>query len=171
MKLKSIGNTHKADTHEKSPKSQSSAAVEDVYEMIESTAISAEDVVTVAEGIKPLGFLANNAVIIRFVNLILYLGVVEGAQEIRLWHSDGDCFKIMLLIGDELREVNAPNARVAPALIARLKTLANIGFSPKHIDEQNGIIPLTCKGRSVDVRVSYSKVSNGESVVLRIARH
>ena len=170
MKLKSVGMQYRANPNEQSTKPQSSAAVEDVYEMIEGAALSAEDVVAVAEGTELLEFLSNNAAIIRFVNLILYLGVVEDAQEIRLWHAEDD-FKIMLLTGDELREVNAPNARVAPALIARLKTLANIGFSQKHIDEQNGIIPLTCKGRSVDVRVSYSKVSNGESVVLRIARH
>lgn len=170
MKLKSVGMQYRANPNEPSTKPQSSAAVEDVYEMIEGAALSAEDVVAVAEGTESLEFLSNNAAIISFVNLILYLGVVEDAQEIRLWHSEDD-FKIMLLTGDELREVNAPNARVAPALIARLKALANIDFSQKHIDEQDGIIPLTYKGRSVDVRVSCSKVTNCESVVLRIARH
>ena len=45
MKLKSVGMQYRANPNEPSTKPQSSAAVEDVYEMIEGAALSAEDVV------------------------------------------------------------------------------------------------------------------------------
>ena len=60
MKLKSIGNQYKANLNEQSPNPQGSAAVENVYEMIEDATLSAEDVVAVAEGTKSLEFLSNN---------------------------------------------------------------------------------------------------------------
>lgn len=49
MKLKSVGMQYRANPNEQSTKPQSSAAVEDVYEMIEGAALSAEYVVDYAK--------------------------------------------------------------------------------------------------------------------------
>lgn len=105
----------------------------------------------------------QNPAIIKFVNLILYKGCCDGAREIRIEYL-GLNFGIRYLLNDGWHEVETPDVVFAPAIIARIKTMANI---PELCEtKQNGVIQVTISGQPYDVNVSYSKSFNGESAVL-----
>ena len=108
--------------------------------------------------------------IIRFVNLMLWKGVAGGAREIKLTHW-GSEFKISFLLGNYLKSVDAPSVRYAPAIVARIKCLANLGIEKHCAYEQNGIMKLTIAGQPVDIFVTCRKLVGGESIVLQIKRN
>ncbi|MBO6167366.1 MAG: type II/IV secretion system protein [Kiritimatiellae bacterium] len=109
---------------------------------------------------------ANSSAIIRFVNLVLYQGVVDRAADIHIEPFEND-FKIRYRVDGALYEMKAPDVKMAPAIISRIKILANLNISERRIP-QDGRIALTVAGRPVDLRVSCLPTTHGESVVMRI---
>ena len=109
---------------------------------------------------------ANSSAIVRFVNLILYQGVVDHASDIHIEPFEKD-FKIRYRVDGALYEMKAPDVKMAPAIISRVKILANLNISERRIP-QDGRIALTVAGRPVDLRVSCLPTAFGESVVMRI---
>jgi len=109
---------------------------------------------------------ANSSAIIRFVNLVLYQGVVDRAADIHIEPFEHD-FKIRYRVDGALYEMKAPDVKMAPAIISRIKILANLNISERRIP-QDGRIALTVAGKPVDLRVSCLPTVHGESVVMRI---
>ena len=109
---------------------------------------------------------ANSSAIIRFVNLILYQGVVDHASDIHIEPFEND-FKIRYRVDGALYEMKAPDVKMAPAIISRVKILSNLNIAERRIP-QDGRIALTVAGRPVDLRVSCLPTAYGESVVMRI---
>ncbi|MBO7483183.1 MAG: Flp pilus assembly complex ATPase component TadA, partial [Kiritimatiellae bacterium] len=109
---------------------------------------------------------ANSNAIIKFVNLVLYQGVVDRAADIHVEPFEHD-FKIRYRVDGALYEMKAPDVKMAPAIISRIKILANLNIAERRIP-QDGRIALTVAGRPVDVRVSCLPTAFGESVVMRI---
>ena len=109
---------------------------------------------------------ANSSAIIRFVNLILYQGVVDHASDIHIEPFEND-FKIRYRVDGALYEMKAPDVKMAPAIISRVKILSNLNIAERRIP-QDGRIALTVAGRPVDLRVSCLPTAHGESVVMRI---
>ena len=109
---------------------------------------------------------ANASAIIRFVNLVLYQGVVDRASDIHIEPFEND-FKIRYRVDGALYEMKAPDVKMAPAIISRIKILSNLNIAERRIP-QDGRIALTVAGRPVDLRVSCLPTAHGESVVMRI---
>ncbi len=109
---------------------------------------------------------ANSSAIIRFVNLVLYQGVVDRAADIHIEPFEDD-FKIRYRVDGALYEMKAPDVKMAPAIISRIKILANLNIAERRIP-QDGRIALTVAGKPVDLRVSCLPTAHGESVVMRI---
>ncbi len=109
---------------------------------------------------------ANSSAIIRFVNLVLYQGVVDRAADIHIEPFEND-FKIRYRFDGALYEMKAPDVKMAPAIISRIKILANLNIAERRIP-QDGRIALTVAGKPVDLRVSCLPTAHGESVVMRI---
>ena len=109
---------------------------------------------------------ANSSAIIRFVNLVLYQGVVDRAADIHVEPFEHD-FKIRYRVDGALYEMKAPDVKMAPAIISRIKILANLNISERRVP-QDGRIALTVAGKPVDLRVSCLPTAHGESVVMRI---
>ena len=109
---------------------------------------------------------ANSSAIIRFVNLVLYQGVVDHAADIHIEPFEHD-FKIRYRVDGALYEMKAPDVKMAPAIISRVKILANLNIAERRVP-QDGRIALTVAGRAVDLRVSCLPTAHGESVVMRI---
>ena len=109
---------------------------------------------------------ANSSAIIRFVNLVLYQGVVDRASDIHIEPFEKD-FKIRYRVDGALYEMKAPDVKMAPAIISRIKILSNLNISERRIP-QDGRIALTVAGKPVDLRVSCLPTAHGESVVMRI---
>jgi type IV pilus assembly protein PilB len=109
---------------------------------------------------------ANSSAIIKFVNLVLYQGVVDHAADIHIEPFEND-FKIRYRVDGALYEMKAPDVKMAPAIISRIKILANLNIAERRVP-QDGRIALTVAGRPVDLRVSCLPTAHGESVVMRI---
>ncbi|WP_374515518.1 GspE/PulE family protein, partial [Brevundimonas sp.] len=62
---------------------------------------------------------------------------------------------------------HALNPRIAPLLVSRIKVMARLDIAERRLP-QDGRIPLTLGGKSLDVRVSTLPSRGGERVVLRI---
>ena len=108
---------------------------------------------------------ANNNAIVKFVNMILYQGVVDRAADIHIEPFEHD-FKIRYRVDGALYEVKAPDVSM-PAIISRVKIMANLNIAERRIP-QDGRIAITVAGRPVDLRVSCLPTTHGESVVMRI---
>ena len=109
---------------------------------------------------------ANSNAVVKFVNMILYQGVVDRAADIHIEPFEKD-FKIRYRVDGALYEVKAPDVSMAPAIISRVKIMANLNIAERRIP-QDGRIAITVAGRPVDLRVSCLPTTHGESVVMRI---
>ena len=109
---------------------------------------------------------ANSNAIIKFVNLVLYQGVVDHAADIHIEPFEKD-FKIRYRVDGALYEMKAPDVSMAPAIISRVKILSGLNIAERRVP-QDGRIALTVAGRPVDLRVSCLPTAHGESVVMRI---
>ena len=66
-----------------------------------------------------------------------------------------------------LYELMAPRIEMHPAVVSRLKVMANLDIAERRLP-QDGRIQVTVDGRSVDLRFSSMPGIHGEKVVLRI---
>ena len=144
-------------------------ASDSVADMIKSLGEGMDDDAALAANANDIASMenaANSSAIIRFVNLVLYQGVVDRAADIHIEPFEHD-FKIRYRVDGALYEMKAPDVKMAPAIISRIKILANLNIAERRIP-QDGRIALTVAGKPVDLRVSCLPTAHGESVVMRI---
>jgi type IV pilus assembly protein PilB len=110
--------------------------------------------------------LANEAPIVRFVNLVLYQAVQDRASDIHFEPFE-DEFKIRYRVDGALYEMTPPPKHLALPMISRIKVMANLNISERRIP-QDGRISFPIAGKQIDLRVSCLPTQFGESVVLRI---
>ena len=109
---------------------------------------------------------ANNNAVIKFVNLILYQGVVDRAADIHIEPFEKD-FQIRYRVDGALYAMKAPDVSMAPAIISRIKIMAGLNIAERRVP-QDGRIAINVAGHPVDLRVSCLPTAHGESVVMRI---
>jgi type IV pilus assembly protein PilB len=109
---------------------------------------------------------ANEAPIVRLVNSIIVAGVRRGASDIHL-ESYERRFRIRFRIDGDLQEVMSPPPRLRPAIVSRLKVMADLDIAERRIP-QDGRIKIKVGKRAVDLRVSTLPTVYGEKIVLRI---
>ncbi len=76
-------------------------------------------------------------------------------------------FRVRYRIDGVLQEVENPPKRLQPAIISRLKLMANISIAEKRVP-QDGRIQMKVDGKEIDLRVSSLPTVYGESIVMRI---
>ncbi len=113
-----------------------------------------------------LASLANEAPIIKFVNLVLYQAIQDRASDIHFEPFETE-FKIRYRVDGALYEMSPPPKHLALPVTSRLKVMANMNISERRLP-QDGRISMTIAGRQVDLRVSTLPTQFGESVVLRV---
>lgn len=113
-----------------------------------------------------LSELANEAPIVRFVNLVLYQAVQDRASDIHFEPFE-DEFKIRYRVDGALYEMSPPPKHLALPVISRLKVMANLNISERRLP-QDGRINFPIAGKQIDLRVSTLPTAFGESVVLRV---
>ena len=109
---------------------------------------------------------ANSAPIIRYVDLVLYQAINEGASDIHFEPFEQD-FKIRYRIDGALYEMAPPPPHLALPIISRLKVMSNMNIAEKRIP-QDGRIVKHVGDKQVDMRVSSLPTQHGESIVLRV---
>ncbi|MBM4156444.1 MAG: type II/IV secretion system protein [Lentisphaerae bacterium] len=145
-----------------------SDSVGDMLSQLEAELQDAGDILTsTKEGsVVDIEQMANQAPIIRFVNLVLYQAVQDRASDIHFEPFEHE-FKIRYRVDGALYEMAPPPRQLALPVISRVKVISGLNIAERRVP-QDGRIKLTIAGRPVDFRVSTLPTQHGESVVLRI---
>jgi len=110
--------------------------------------------------------LANEAPVVKLVNLLLLEGLEARASDV---HVEGyaDTLRVRYRIDGVLQDGPAPPAHLKAAIVSRLKIMADLDIAERRVP-QDGRIRLPLQNRQVDVRVSTVPTLHGESIVLRL---
>ena len=143
-------------------------SVSDVLKALGSDADIAKEVAEAVsgDGVMNLEDLANEAPIIKFVNLVLYQAVMDRASDIHFEPFE-DEFKIRYRVDGALYEMTPPPKHLSLPVTSRIKVMANMDIAERRLP-QDGRISLSMAGRQIDMRVSTLPTQFGESVVLRV---
>ena len=109
---------------------------------------------------------ANEAPIVRFVNLILHQAIKDKASDIH-FEPFSDEFRIRYRIDGALYEMAPPPKHLAVPVISRIKVMSGLNIAERR-HPQDGRIELRVDHKPIDLRVSTLPTRYGESVVLRI---
>jgi type IV pilus assembly protein PilB len=109
---------------------------------------------------------ANEAPIVRFVDVILYQAIKDQASDIHFEPFEKE-FKIRYRIDGALYEMAPPPKNLAVPVISRVKIMSGLNISERR-KPQDGRIQLKIGGKPIDLRVSTLPTTYGESVVLRV---
>ena len=118
------------------------------------------------DDVEQLKELAGEAPIIKLVSHIIRKAAESGASDIHVEPFEGQ-LKVRYRIDGLLREVDAPPAESAAAVISRLKIMANLNIAERRLS-QDGRFKQRVRGDDFDIRVSTVPTMHGESVVLRL---
>ena len=110
--------------------------------------------------------MADQAPIVRFVNLVLFQAVQDRASDIHFEPFETE-FKIRYRVDGALYEMSPPPKQLALPVVSRLKVMANLNISERRLP-QDGRISYNLGSRIIDLRVSTLPTQFGESVVLRV---
>ena len=110
--------------------------------------------------------MAAESPVINMVNSIIQRAVHDKVSDIHIEPSQKKC-RVRFRIDGLLYEVMTPRMELHPALISRLKVMANLDIAERRMP-QDGRIQVHTQGRSVDLRFSSLPGMHGEKVVLRV---
>ena len=110
--------------------------------------------------------MASEAPVIRLVNQLFQRALESRASDIHIEPFE-DRLRIRLRVDGVLREMDAPPARSAAAVISRVKIMAKLNIAERRLP-QDGRIKVQVQGRELDLRVSTVPTVYGESVVMRL---
>ena len=113
-----------------------------------------------------MAHMADQAPIVRFVNLVLMQAVQDRASDIHFEPFETE-FKIRYRVDGALYEMAPPPKHLALPVVSRLKVMANLNISERRLP-QDGRISYSLSNRTIDLRVSTLPTQFGESVVLRV---
>jgi general secretion pathway protein E/type IV pilus assembly protein PilB len=107
-----------------------------------------------------------DAPIIKLVSMIILDAFRSRASDIHIEPLERK-LRIRYRIDGVMREMESPPKRLQPAIISRLKIMANMSIAEKRVP-QDGRIRIPIMGRTLDLRVSSIPTIHGESIVMRI---
>ena len=144
----------------------SAGMVEDIMKNFDDKDVEAlkegEESVNVAE----LGQAAEDAPVVKLVNLILTDAIKKGASDIHIEPYEKS-FRVRYRIDGVLYEVMQPPTRLKAAITSRVKIMAQLDIAERRLP-QDGRIKIKMGGREMDYRVSTLPTLFGEKVVLRL---
>ncbi|MEX2015485.1 MAG: ATPase, T2SS/T4P/T4SS family, partial [Candidatus Hydrogenedentales bacterium] len=109
---------------------------------------------------------AEDAPVIRLVNLILMNALEAGASDIHVEPFEKS-LRVRYRVDGKLEETKNPPKSVFSALISRIKIMANLDIA-EHRLPQDGRFRIRYRGREVDFRTAVLPCYYGEKVVMRI---
>ena len=118
------------------------------------------------DNVKDLEKAANDAPIVRFVNLIMQQAIKDKASDIH-FEPFSDEFRIRYRIDGALYEIAPPPKNLAIPVISRIKVMSGLNIAERRVP-QDGRIELRVNRKPIDLRVSTLPTRYGESVVLRV---
>ena len=137
-----------------------------VIEDLDEEEIGILSPMSVPEEERDLLDVANEAPIIKLINLIVSGAVKDRASDIHIEPFEKD-LRVRYRIDGVLYEVLKPPKGYQAAITSRIKIMANMNIAEKRLP-QDGRIKIRLAGRDIDIRVSAVPIAHGERLVLRI---
>ena len=109
---------------------------------------------------------ADEAPVVRLINMILTDAIRRGASDIHLEPYE-KVFRVRFRIDGVLHEIMTPPKRLEAALTSRVKIMATMDIAERRLP-QDGRIKLRYHQREIDFRVSTLPTIFGEKTVMRI---
>jgi type IV pilus assembly protein PilB len=103
---------------------------------------------------------------VKLINLVILRALKEKASDIHIEPGDA-AIRIRLRVDGALHEILRPPSSILPALISRLKILAQLDIAERFAP-QDGKFQIRFENRKIDFRLSILPVVGGEKAVLRI---
>ena len=119
------------------------------------------------EFVEHLRDLASEAPVIQRVNQMIQRALELGASDIHLESFDDGLQLRYRVDGVLLDAQQKVEPGLAPAIISRVKLLANLNIAERRLP-QDGRIMMRVKGHELDLRVSTLPTVHGEGVVMRV---
>lgn len=110
--------------------------------------------------------MAGESPVIKYVNYLISNAIREGASDIHI-EPKAKKTKIRYRIDGVLFEVREAPSKMHPAIVSRIKIMANLDISERRLP-QDGKVSVIVGGRAVDLRVSTLPTSHGEKTVIRV---
>ena len=110
--------------------------------------------------------MAGGSPVINLVNGLIQRAVRDGASDIHIESGRSRSF-VRFRIDGILYEVLSTRADMHPAIVSRLKVMANLDIAERRLP-QDGRMQVMTQGRTVDLRFSSLPGIYGEKVVLRV---
>ncbi len=126
----------------------------------------AEDIIDELDQATDLLDESSDAPIIKLVNYIVSEAVKAQASDIHL-EAYQDSFKIRYRVDGILYDFLSPPKRIQPALVSRVKVMANMNIAEKRLP-QDGRLQVRVGDQEIDIRVSSIPITAGERLVLRL---
>jgi type IV pilus assembly protein PilB len=109
---------------------------------------------------------AGQAPVIKFVNFLISNAVRDGASDIHIEPKE-QTMRTRYRIDGVLFDVKQSSMKMHPAIVSRVKIMANLDISERRLP-QDGKIKVSVGGRAIDLRVSTLPTHYGEKVVIRV---
>jgi type IV pilus assembly protein PilB len=135
-------------------------------ELVENMATDIELVEQAQTDYTHIDEMAGGSPVITLVNGLIQRAVRDGASDIHIESGRSRSF-VRFRIDGVLYEVLSTRADLHPAIVSRLKVMANLDIAERRLP-QDGRMQVTTQGRSVDLRFSSLSGIYGEKVVLRV---
>lgn len=110
---------------------------------------------------------ADDAPVIKLVNLILKDAIGKGASDIHIEPYEKD-FRVRFRIDGILYEVMKPPMKLRNAIISRVKIMASLDISERRLPQDGRIKIKLGGGKEMDFRVSVCPTLFGEKIVMRL---
>ena len=131
--------------------------VDDDFEVVEN--LLPDDYAAIDE-------MAEGSPVINLVNSLVQRAIRDGASDIHIEPSRSKS-RIRCRIDGVLYEITTLRSELHPAIVSRLKVMANLDIAERRLP-QDGRIQVHTQGRSVDLRFSSLPGLYGEKIVLRV---
>ena len=109
---------------------------------------------------------AEDAPVIRLVNLILVNALEQGASDIHVEPFE-KILRVRYRVDGKLEETKSPPRNVFPALVSRIKIMASLDIA-EHRLPQDGRFRIKYRGREIDFRTAILPCYYGEKIVMRV---
>ncbi|GAA0610266.1 hypothetical protein GCM10009547_10360 [Sporichthya brevicatena] len=119
-----------------------------------------------AEDLSNFTTVAEDAPIVRFVNLLISQAIADRASDIHIEPTEND-LRVRYRIDGVLHEQHRSTKSIQAGVISRIKIMADINIAERRVP-QDGRLSVNHNGRKVDLRVATLPTVWGEKIVARI---
>ena len=120
----------------------------------------------ITQDISNLEEVAGQSPVVKLVNYLLYNAVRENASDIHI-EPDDKKLRVRYRVDGKLYEKMRPPHQMHPAVVSRIKIMAELDIAQRRLPQDGGIHVLV-EGRPIDLRVSVMPGNFGEKVVIRV---